>query len=332
MTNLVYIWAGLVGLAMIFYVIMDGTSLGVGLLFLSTRDEKERNVLIDSISPVWDANQTWLVFGGGAIFASFPVVYGVLSSALYIPLMTFIFGLIFRGVAFEFRANASHRKPWNLAFSLGSLVAVLSQGFTLGGILTGIKVSQTTFSGGPFDWLNPFSVMVGCALIPGYIMLGSTYLIVKTAGPIQEQAYRHAFWSTLTVLFFMAVVTVWTPFHYPIVWNFWFAAPRIYFIWLFPLMGLIAALQLLRTVRKRRREILPHLYSIGLFLSGYLGLAASLYPYAIPPRITLMEAAAQYETLRFMLWATAIILPVILGYVIYSYSVFRGKVNPGEYY
>jgi cytochrome d ubiquinol oxidase subunit II len=332
MTDLVHLWAGLVAAAMILYIILDGTSLGVGLLFFNTQDEKERNVLMDSISPVWDANQTWLVFGGGAIFATFPLVYGVLSSALYIPLMTFIFGLIFRGVAFEFRANASSKKPWNLAFSLGSLVAVLSQGFTLGGILTGIKVSETNFAGGPFDWLNPFSVMVGCALIPGYIMLGSTYLIIKTAGPIQERAYRQASWSTLMVLFFMAVVTIWTPFHYPVVWKFWFSPPRIYFIWVFPLMGLIAAFLLLRSLRNRRREMMPHLYSMGLFLSGYLGLAASLYPYAIPPRITLEEAAAQYETLRFMLWATAVILPVILAYVIYSYSVFRGKVNPGDYY
>ena len=332
MTDLVSIWAGLVALAMILYIILDGTSLGVGLLFFAARDEKERDVLIDSISPVWDANQTWLVLGGGVIFAVFPVVYGVLSSALYIPLMTFIFGLIFRGVTFEFRSNASRKKPWDLAFSLGSLVAVLSQGFTLGGILTGIKVSGTDFAGGSFDWLNPFSVMVGCALIPGYVMLGSTYLIIKTAGPVQERAYRHASWSTFTVLFFMAVVTIWTPFHYPIVWKFWFSPPRIYFIWVCPLMGLIAAFQLLRSLRSRRRETLPHLHGMGLFLSGYLGLAASLYPYAIPPSITIKEAAAQYETLRFMLWATAIILPVILVYVIYSYSVFRGKVNPGEYY
>jgi len=332
MSDLVYIWAGLVGLAMILYVIMDGTNLGVGLLFLTTRDEKERDVLIDTISPVWDANQTWLVLGGGAIFAVFPVVYAVLSSALYIPLMTFIFGLIFRGVTFEFRLNASRRERWSLAFSLGSLIAVLSQGFTLGGVLSSIKVSGTTFAGGPFDWLNPFSIMVGCALVPGYVMLASTFLIIKTAGPIQERAYRLALGSTLIVLFFMAVVTVWTPFHYPVVWKFWFSPPRIYFIWAFPLLGLIAAAQLLRSVRNRHRESSPHLYAIFLFLSGYIGLAASLFPYAIPPRITLEEAAAQYETLRFMLWATAIILPAILAYVIYSYSVFRGKVHPGEYY
>ncbi len=329
---LIEIWAALVGLVMILYVILDGTSLGVGLLFFGARDERERTLLIDSISPVWDANQTWLVFGGGAIFAAFPVVYGVLSSALYLPLMAFIFGLIFRGVTFEFRANASRKEPWDIAFFLGSLIAVLSQGFTLGGILTGIQVLGTDFSGGSFDWLNPFSLMVGCALVPGYTLLGSTFLIIKTTGATQEWAYGHAYWSGMIVLLFMAIVTIWTPFHYPTVWKFWFSPPRIYFIWIFPLLGLIAAIRLRSGLKNRRREILPHLHSIGLFLSGYFGLAASLYPYAIPPSITIQEAAAQQETLRFMLWGAGIVLPVIGAYVIYSYSVFRGKVSPGEYY
>ena len=329
---LIDIWATLVGLVMILYVILDGTSLGVGLLFFGARDEQERTLLIDSISPVWDANQTWLVFGGGAIFAVFPVVYGVLSSALYLPLMAFIFGLIFRGVTFEFRANASRKEPWDIAFFLGSLIAVLSQGFTLGGILTGIKVSGMDFAGGPFDWLNPFSFMVGCALLPGYTLLGSTFLIIKTTGPTQEWAYRHAYWSGLIVLLFMAVVTIWTPIHYPVVWKFWFSPPRIYFIWIFPLLGLISAFRLRSSLRNRRREILPHLYSFGLFLSGYFGLLASLYPYAIPPSITFQDAASQYETLRFMLWGTVIVLPIVLAYIIYSYSVFRGKVKAGEYY
>ncbi len=331
MIDLVHVWASLVALLIILYVVLDGTSLGVGLLFFSARDEEERSLMIGSISPVWDANQTWIVFGGVAIFAVFPVIYGVLSSALYVPLTTFIFGLIFRGVTFEFRAVASKKRPWNIAFFLGSLVAVLSQGFTLGGIITGIKVSGMNFAGTPFDWLNPFSIFVGCALIPGYIMLGSTYLIIKTSGAIQERSYRHAFWSTWIVLLCMVVVTIWTPFHYRIVLQFWFAPPRIYFIWVFPVMGLMAAYRFFKSV-KSGREIQPHLHSMGLFLSGYLGLVASLYPYAIPPSITIRGAAAQYETMRFMLWATLIVLPIILAYVIYSYSVFRGKVTASEYY
>lgn len=328
--DLIIVWGALVAIAMILYVILDGISLGVGLLFPRGQDEKERNLMMDSIAPVWDANQTWLVFGGGAIFAAFPLVYGVLSSALYIPLITFICGLIFRGVTFEFRADATRKEPWNKAFFLGSLVAVLSQGFMLGGILTGIRVERNHFAGSPLDWLNPFSVMVGIALIPGYVMLGSTHLIIKTKGAVQERAYREAFWSGLAVLGFMAVVTFWTPIHYPSVWTHWFSPPRIFFVWVFPLMGLIA-FYIMKSLNARR-EILPLACSVILFLSGYLGLITSLYPYAIPPTVTIREAAGQLETMRFMLWGVVIALPFVLGYLNYSYSVFRGKVGLEDYY
>ncbi|MGB6063986.1 MAG: cytochrome d ubiquinol oxidase subunit II [Desulfomonilaceae bacterium] len=328
---LIDVWAGLIGLAMFLYVVLDGVSLGVGLLFPTARDENERNVLMNSVWPVWDANQTWLVFGGGAIFIAFPVVYGVLSSALYIPLIAFLCGLIFRGVAFEFRAEAARKGPWNISFFFGSLVAVLSQGFMLGGILTEISVRGDQFAGRPFDWLNPFSIMTGIALIPGYIMLASTYLLIKTEGAVRERAYRYAMWSGIIVLVFMAIVTIWTPYHYPLVWTNWFSPPRIYFVWIFPLFGLIAAFQLARSLRSRE-EVKPFFYSVCLFLSGYLGLATSLYPYAIPPTITLQEAAAQTETLRFALWGGVIVLPVVIAYIVYSYWVFRGKVSESDGY
>jgi cytochrome d ubiquinol oxidase subunit II len=328
---LVNVWAGLIALAVFLYVILDGVSLGVGLLFPTARGEKERSVLMNSIWPVWDANQTWLVFGGGAIFVAFPVVYGVLSSALYIPLFVFLCGLIFRGVTFEFRAEATRKEPWNTSFFLGSLVAVLSQGFMLGGILTEISVRGDQFAGGPLDWLNLFSIMVGIALIPGYIMLASTYLLIKTDGPIRERSYKYALWSGTSVLVFMAIVTVWTPYHYPLVWTNWFSPPRVYFVWIFPLFGLIAAFQLARSLRSRK-EVKPFLYSICLFLSGYLGLATSLYPYAIPPTVTLQQAAAQRETLRFALWGAGICLPVVVAYIVYSYWVFRGKVSESDSY
>jgi cytochrome d ubiquinol oxidase subunit II len=329
--DLVTIWACLVGLAVLLYVVLDGFSLGVALLFPSTRDEEERDVLINTVSPIWDANQTWLVLGGGALLVAFPMVYGVLFSALYIPLLTFIFGLIFRGVTFEFRANATRKEPWDKSFFLGSLVAVVAQGLTLGGFLSGTKVVEDHFAGGSFDWLNPFSLMVGIALIAGYLLLGSTYLIIKTIGAVQERAYRQAFWSALIVLGFQILVTIWTPLHYPSVLTNWFSTPRIYFIWAFPLLGLIAFYELIRSL-KTRREILPFLCSVGLFLAGYLGLIASIYPYAIPPSITFQEASAQHETLRFTLWGVIIVLPVVLAYIIYSYTVFRGKVGKKGYY
>jgi cytochrome d ubiquinol oxidase subunit II len=329
--DLIIIWSCLLGLAILLYVILDGFSLGVALLFRSTRNEEERDILMNSIAPIWDANQTWLVFGGGALFVAFPKIYGVLFSALYIPLLTFIFGLIFRGVTFEFRANATRKGPWNTAFFFGSLVAVIAQGSTLGGILSGTKVSGDHFAGGPFDWLTPFSMTVGVALIAGYILLGSTYLIIKTTGVVQERAYSQAFRSALIVLVFQILVTVWTPLHYPSTLQNWFSPPRIYFIWTFPMLGLAAFYGLIRSL-KARREILPFVFSIVFFFAGYLGLITSIYPYVVPPHITFRGTAAQYETLRFTLWGVILVLPFVLGYTVYSYTVFRGKVGKEKYY
>jgi cytochrome bd ubiquinol oxidase subunit II len=329
--DLITVWSCLIALAILLYVVLDGFSLGVALLFPSTRQEGERDELMDSIAPVWDANQTWLVFGGGALFVAFPIVYGVLFSALYIPLLTFIFGLIFRGVTFEFRAHSTRKRAWNHAFFLGSLVAVLSQGLTLGGILSGTKVVSGRFAGGPFDWLNLFSFTVGIALIAGYILLGSTYLIIKTTGSVQQRAFRQASWSALAVLGFQILITIWTPLHYPMALRNWFYPPRIYFIWAFPLLGLLAFFWLIKSLRDRR-EILPFCCSVVFYLAGYLGLIASVYPYAIPPSVTFQEAAAQPETLRFTLWGVVIVLPLVLGYMIYSYIVFRGKVGGEGYY
>jgi cytochrome d ubiquinol oxidase subunit II len=329
--DLIVIWACLLGLAFIFYVVLDGFGLGIGLLFLSGRDEEERDLMMNSIAPVWDANQTWLVLGGGAVFVAFPVVYGVLFPALYIPLITLLFGLIFRGVTFEFRANATRKQIWSKAFFLGSLVAVVSQGLTLGGVISGTAVVNNRFAGGPFDWLTPFSVFVGMALVVGYVLLGSTYLIIKTTGAIQHRAYRQAFRAALLVLVSQVIVTVWTPLHYPHVLKLWLNPPRIYFIWVFPLMGLVAFYGLLRSLKKQR-ELLPFACSVIMFFAGYLGLIASLYPFAIPPTVTFREAAAQKETLRFAFWAVIIVLPVVLAYTLYSYSVFRGKVRKETYY
>lgn len=324
--DLVHLWLLLAGLVVILYVVLDGFSLGVGLLFPTARNEAERDVMMNSIAPVWDANQTWLVFGGGALFASFPKIYAILFSALYIPLLTLIFGLIFRGVAFEFRATSDRKRPWNRAFFLGSLVAVFTQGLTLGGYLSGTKVVNGHFAGGALDWLNPFSLMVGFALIAGYLLLGSTYLILKTTGPVQERAYRQAYWSALAVAGFMIVVSIWTPLHDPFIPARWLSPPRLYIVWLFPFLGVVAFLFLL-TALKVRQELMPFVCSILLFLSGYLGLQTGIYPYAVPPSVTLYEAAAQRQTLIFTLWGVCVVLPAVLAYTVYSYWVFRGKAT-----
>jgi cytochrome bd ubiquinol oxidase subunit II len=329
--SLIILWSSLLVTAILLYVILDGFSLGIGLLFPSAKNEEERDALMNTVGPVWDANQTWLVFGGAVIFAVFPVLYGVLFSALYLPLITFLFGLIFRGVAFEFRANTVRKGYWNKAFFSGSLIAVISQGLGLGGYLSGIKVVDSQFGGNPFDWLNPFAVMVGLALISGYILLGATYLIHKTTGAVQERAYQQATWAAWVMMGFMVLVSIWTPLHDQAIPTRWLSPPRIYFVWTFPLLGVISFV-MLRKALTTRRETLPFLCSVLLFLSAYLGLITGLYPYAIPPCVTLEQAAAQKESLLFTLWGTAIVLPVIFGYTAYSYYVFRGKVDIKEGY
>lgn len=331
MMDLVQLWMALVGLVIILYVILDGFGLGIGLLFPTADNEEERDTLMNSIAPIWDANQTWIVFGGGALFAAFPRIYTVLFSALYIPLLTFLFGLIFRGVAFEFRANTRHKKPWNRAFFIGSLVAVLGQGFTLGGYISGIRVVDGAFAGGPFDWLNPFTLIVGLALVVGYMLLGATFLIIKTDGVVQERAYRQAFLAAFVMAGFMLLVSAWTPYHAPDLTARWFTAPRIYFVWNFPLLGMIAFVMLLWSLKKKR-ELMPFISSVLLFISAYLGLEAAIYPMAIPPSLSIYEAAAQRETQMFTLWGVAVVLPVVLGYTVYSYRVFRGKVAHAEGY
>ena len=329
--NIVDIWIALLGLTVILYVILDGFGLGIALLFPFTHNEEERDTLMNSIAPVWDANQTWLVFGGGILLVAFPLVYGVLFSALYIPLFTLLYGLIFRGVSFEFRMNATRKYIWDRAFFLGGLAAVAAQGLILGGVLTGTKIAGSHFAGGSFDWLNPYSLATAVGLIAGYILLASTYLIIKTTGTIQERAYNKAFRSSVVVLFFQIVMITWTPFHDPRVLAHWLGSPRVYFIWIFPALGLLAFTGIIKSL-KARSEIMPFVFSVVFFFAGYLGLFASIYPYAVPPGITFYNAAAQRETLAFTLWGAAIILPVVLGYTIYRYTVFRGKVGKEGYH
>jgi len=323
--DLVHIWVLLVGLVIILYVILDGFSLGAGILFLASENDSQRDLIMGSIAPVWDANQTWIVFGGGALFAAFPTTYSVLFSALYIPLLTFLFGLIFRGVAFEFRVNSEKKSAWDYAFSWGSLVATFAQGLTLGAYISGIKTSGGSFAGGPFDWFSPFSVMVGVALVFGYSLLGATYLVMKTDGVVKNRAYRQAFRAALIVAAFMIVVSIWTPLHNPEIAGRWFSIPRLYFIWIFPLLGIFSFIALMGSLKKRSEKG-PFFYSILLFFSAYVGLQTAVYPNAILPDITIYQAAAQNETLLFTLWGVVIVLPVVLAYIIYSYWVFRGKV------
>lgn len=323
---LINLWVCLVGVVVILYVILDGFSLGVGILFPSAQNEKQRDVMMGSIGPVWDVNQTWIVFGAAGLFATFPMIYTVLFSALYVPLFTFLFGLIFRGVAFEFRANSPHKTAWNRAFFGGSIVAAFGQGVTLGAYVSGIKVQDGAFAGGAFDWLSPFSIMVGLALIAGYTLLGASYLIIKTTGEVQKRAYQQAWIAAWAVAAFMLIVSIWTPFSAPDIMARWWTEPRIYFVWLFPVLGAVGFALLLQSIRQQV-ERKPFIFTLVLFFSAYLGLQSGVYPYAVLPDITIFDAAAQPKTQMVMLIGALVVLPFVLGYTIYCYWVFRGKVT-----
>jgi cytochrome d ubiquinol oxidase subunit II len=323
---LAQIWFFLAGLMLVLYVVLDGFDLGVGVLSLFERDEQRRGVTMASLGSTWDANETWLVMLGGTLFGAFPLVYGVVLHALYIPVMTMIFGLVFRGVAFEFREHSRTKLPWNIAFGGGSLVAAASQGFLLGGLIGGIPVRGARFDGGPWDWFSAFSVLTAVGVVAGYSLLGATYLILKTEDVVQRRSRRQAKFAAVAMLGAAAVVTVWTPVAHEFVARKWFSLPSFfYFAWL-PALALLSFWRLWRAL-DRGYEHAPFFWTLGIFLASFVGLAASLSPYAIPHTITVSEAASSSKTLVFMLAGIGILIPVMLIYNGYQYMVFRGKVR-----
>jgi cytochrome bd ubiquinol oxidase subunit II len=326
------VWAALIGTAVALYVILDGFDLGTGILFPFARNERERDQMMNSIAPFWDGNETWLVLGGGGLWVAFPRAYAVVMPALYLPVIVMLLALVFRGVSFEFRVVAiASKKYWNFAFAAGSTLAGFCQGVILGGLIQGIKVENGAFAGGPFDWATPFAFLCGLGVVAGYALLGATWLAMKTEGEVAERARLHAKALLLAVLAFMAVVSIWTPLAFDRIAARWFSAPNIYFLWPVPLLTALTALLAWRWLDERR-EVPPFLASIALFLLGYLGLVISVYPYLVPPTLTIWQAAAAPSSQLFMLVGTLILLPIILGYVVFVYWVFRGKVREGEGY
>jgi cytochrome bd ubiquinol oxidase subunit II len=330
--DLPLIWSGIIALAVFMYVLLDGFDLGVGILFPFARDHRDRDVMMASIAPIWDGNETWLVLGGGGMLAAFPLSYATLLPALYIPVLVMLFGLVFRGVAFEFRHGATtNRWLWDLAFAGGSIVATFAQGLALGAFITGFQVEDGQFAGGSLDWLTPFNLTVGVCLIGGYALLGATWLIMKTTGVIQERAYGQAFTLAILVAVGMALISASTPLTHPEVAARWFGLPN--FLLLLPVPALTAWLwiTLMRSIG-RREEAKPFFCSIGLFALGYLGLAISLWPYIVPRALTIWDAAAAPNSQSFLLIGVILLLPIILLYTGYSYYVFRGKVTGAEGY
>ncbi len=326
------IWAGLIATAVCMYVILDGFDLGIGILFPFARSEEEHDQMMNSVAPFWDGNETWLILGGGGLWVAFPMAYAIIMPALYLPVIVMLLALIFRGVSFEFRWVAKPRHGrWDFAFAGGSTLAAFCQGLILGGLIQGIKVENGAFAGGTFDWLTPFSVICGLGMVAGYALLGATWLIARTEGPVAERARGQARNALLLVLAFVALVSLWTPFSVERIAERWFATPNIYYLWPVPLITLLLGVSLWRGIA-RGADLAPFLSAVGLFLLSYLGLAISTLPLMVPPSVTIWDAAAVPASQIFTLIGVIFMLPIILGYTVFVYWTFRGKVRPGEGY
>jgi cytochrome d ubiquinol oxidase subunit II len=307
--------------------VMDGFDLGIGILFPFAPDDSERDDMINSIAPFWDGNETWLVMGGTLLIAAFPLAYATLLPAFYVPLLTMLFALILRGVAFEFRFRAERfRRVWDWTFVAGSALATFCQGVVLGAFVNGIQVRNGAFDGGTFDFLDPFAAMCGLGLVAGYALLGATWLIFKTGGNTAAYGRRAARLALPAALGFIAIVSLWTPIQFPRIAERWFAWPNVALLSPVPLVTAGFGLAMWRTI-DAAADHRPFLLSIGLFLIAFAGLGISVWPYAVPYEATLWEAASSPPTLAFVAVGTAIIMPIVLGYVAFAHWVFRGKTD-----
>ncbi|SNY58990.1 cytochrome d ubiquinol oxidase subunit II [Enterobacter sp. CC120223-11] len=332
--DLSVVWFVLIVFATLMYIVMDGFDLGISILFPFVRDAEERDVMVNSVAPVWDGNETWLVLGGAGLFGAFPLAYAVIIDALTIPLTLMLIGLIFRGVAFEFRFNAtpSHRPFWDKAFLGGSLLATFCQGVVVGAVLNGFPVVNRTFAGGPFDWLTPFTLFCGLGLVVAYALLGATWLVMKSENPLQATMRGVSRGLLLAMLAVIAVISLWTPLAHPSIAERWFSLPNLWYLLPVPVLTLMVAFGLWRSLNNHASHTGAFLLTLGLIFLGFSGLGISIWPNLIPPDITLWQAAAPPQSQGFMLIGALLIVPIILIYTFWSYYVFRGKVQTGEGY
>jgi cytochrome bd ubiquinol oxidase subunit II len=331
--DLPLIWALIIGFGVMMYVLMDGFDLGIGILYPFIPDRHHRDVAMNTVAPVWDGNETWLVLGGAGLLAAFPLVYSIVLTALYLPLIFMLLGLIFRGIAFEFRFKArdNERHIWDKAFIGGSFTATFFQGVVLGAYVSGLPVEDGAYPGGPLDWIAPFPLFTGVALVFAYALLGSTWLIMKTEGELQFRMFhltRPLMWILLAAI---GVISVWTPLRDPAIAERWFSFPNL--IWFSPVpLLVVGAALLMQRALARGRSVAPFLLALLLMFLGYAGLAISGWPNILPPNISIWEAAAPPQSLGFALVGALLIIPFILMYTAFAYYVFRGKVRPGDGY
>jgi cytochrome d ubiquinol oxidase subunit II len=331
--DLPLLWFMIITFGLMMYVIMDGFDLGIGILLPFVPDRADRDTMINTVAPVWDGNETWLVLGGAALLAAFPLVYSVALSAVYVPITLMLAGLICRGVAFEFRfrAHEARRPFWDKVFAWGSYVATFCQGVVLGAFINGFKVADGVYAGGPFDWLSPFSLFTGLGLLIAYALLGSTWLVMKTEDRLQSQMKQIARRAAMILFVVIAGVSLWTPLLHPEIAARWFEPPNIVFFAPVPVLVLLAGWSLLRTL-KRDSDAAPFLLALFLLFLGYTGLTISLWPHVIPPDISIWDAAAPPQSMGFALVGALFVIPMILAYTTWSYYVFRGKVKVGASY
>ncbi|MDO9637027.1 MAG: cytochrome d ubiquinol oxidase subunit II [Pseudotabrizicola sp.] len=333
--DLTLIWAFVLAFAVLVYVVLDGFDLGIGMLFATEPESRDRDVMMNSVAPVWDGNETWLVLGGGALFAAFPLAYALILPALYVPVTVMLLALVFRGVAFEFRwRTVRWRGVWDAAFVGGSAMAAMAQGIALGALLQGITIDKVarSYAGGWWDWLTPFSVMVGFGVMVGYMLLGATWLVMKTEGPLQDRMRRRAWALGIGTLAFIALVSLWTPFLQDGYYSRWFGGWNILLAGAVSAAVMGVAFGLYRSLTVRHHDYWPFLLSLALFGLSFGGLGYSMFPYIVPVEVTIWEAAAPENSQLFMLAGAAVLIPVILIYTAYSYWVFRGKIDPDEGY
>ena len=332
MIDLTVVWAAIIGFAIIAYVVMDGFDLGIGILFPLFKVGRERDTAMNSIAPVWDGNETWLVLGGGGLLAAFPLAYAIILPALYAPLIAMLLALVLRGVAFEFRwRDPGHRPLWDAAFTLGSSVATFAQGVALGALLQGITVTGRAYGGGWWEWLSPFSVLTGAGLVVGYALLGACWLNWKTEGSLQDQVAGYARRLGIALLAMIAVISLATLTLEPQYSSRWLSYPGVLATAQVPLATLIVTVLFYRSLA-RRKDVQPFFWALALFGLCLLGLGISIWPNVIPARLSIWEAAAPYRSQVFMLVGAGVLVPVILAYTAWAYWVFRGKVGEDGYH
>lgn len=333
--DLTMIWAFIIAFAVLVYVVLDGFDLGLGMLFIAEPEGEDRDVMMNSVAPVWDGNETWLVLGGGGLLAAFPLAYALILPALYAPIIAMLLALIFRGVAFEFRWRTErYRWIWDFAFIGGSAMAALSQGIALGALLQGINIDRAAraYAGGWWDWLTPFSILVGVAVMLGYALLGATWLVMKTSGPLQARMRKRAWILGLATVASIGVVSLWTPFLQEGYYSRWFGGWNI--LLACGVAGAVVALAfgMFRSLMVNHHDYWPFLCALGMFGLCFVGLGISMFPYIVPVQVTIWEAAAPRNSQIFMLVGAVVLVPMILCYTAYSYWVFRGKIDPDQGY